>query len=155
MRIARHSYVLVDHIEHPILPSFMRAVLNEVIGPDMVGPLGAQTHARSITEPEPAAFGLFGGDFQPLAPPDPLDPLIVDDPAYRRSQHLSDLTIAIAAILAGQFDDVGGQPFLVVWPRGNAALRGSVLSEHAANPSLGQLQLGSNIVDAGPAARRA
>jgi hypothetical protein len=53
--------------------------------------------------------------------------------------------------LAGQFDDVG-QPLLVVWPSGNAALRRSVLSEHAADPPLGQLQLRSNVVDAAPLA---
>ena len=50
----------------------------------MVGMLGAQPDARSVRQPEPAALGLFGGDLQPLAPPDPLDPLVVDHPAGRR-----------------------------------------------------------------------
>ena len=36
---------LVDEVEHAILPPFVRAILDEVIGPDMVGPLGAQTVA--------------------------------------------------------------------------------------------------------------
>jgi hypothetical protein len=146
---------LVDEVEHPILSSLVGPILDEVIRPDRVGPLSAQTQARSIAQPEPASFGLSDGHLQPLAPPDPLDPLVVDDPACRRSQHLRDLPIAIAAILAGQFDDVGGQPLLVVLPLRNAALRGSVLPEHAADPPLGQLQLGSNMVDAGAAARRA
>ena len=84
----------------------------------MVRPLGAQPQARAVRQPEPAAFGLFGGDFQPLAPPDPLDPLVIDDPARCRSQQLRDLPIAIAAILPGQFDDVGGQPLFVVGPVG-------------------------------------
>jgi len=106
-------------------------------------------------EPEPAAFGLLDGDLQPLAPPDPLDPLVVDNPAGSRSQQFRDLPIAIAAKLPGQFDDVGGQSFLVVQPRGNAALRGTMLPERPAHPPLGQLQLGSNVVDAGPAAQRA
>ena len=52
----------------------MGAILDEVIRPDMVRPLGAQPQARAVRQPEPAAFGLFGGDFQPLAPPDPLVP---------------------------------------------------------------------------------
>jgi hypothetical protein len=34
-------------------------------------------------------------------------------------------------------------------------LRGSMLSEHAADPPLGQPQLGSNMINAGAAARRA
>jgi len=33
----------------------------------MVWPLGTQTDARSVGEPEPASLGLFGGNFQPLA----------------------------------------------------------------------------------------
>src|SRR5690606_22519284 len=33
---------LVDHVKHAVLPSVMSAVLDEVVGPDMVGPLGAQ-----------------------------------------------------------------------------------------------------------------
>jgi hypothetical protein len=57
--------------------------------------------------------------------------------------------------LAGKLDDVGGQPFLVVPPRGNAALGGTVLSENPTDAALGQLQLGSNVVDAGAAARGA
>lgn len=153
----RQAFVreLVDDVQHPIFPSLMGAILDEVIRPDMVRPLGAQPQARAVRQPEPAAFGLFGGDFQPLAPPDPLDPLVIDDPARCRSQQLRDLPIAIAAILPSQFDDVGGQPLLVVWPRRNAALRGSMLSEHAADPPLGQPQLGSNMINAGAAARRA
>jgi hypothetical protein len=52
-------------------------------------------------------------------------------------------------------DDVGGQSFLVVSPRRNAALRGTMLSERPTNPTLGQFQLGSNMMNAGAAARGA
>ena len=40
-------------------------------------------------------------------------------------------------------------------PAGYAALRRTVLSEHTADPSLGQFQPGSNMVDAGSATRGA
>src|SRR5271157_2174771 len=71
-------------------------------------------------------LGLFGGAPQPLAPPDPLDPLVTDDPAGGRAQHLCDLPIAKAAVPAGQLNDVGSQPLLIVWSRRNgAAGRGS------------------------------
>ncbi len=146
---------LVDHVEHPVFPALMRAILDEVVGPNMVRPLGAKTDAGSIREPQPAALGLLGGNFQPLAPPDALDPFVVDDPAGGRSQKLRDLPIAIAAIPAGEFNDVGSQPFLVISPRWNAALRRTVLSEHTADPSFGHIQLGSNMVDAGAATRGA
>ena len=59
---------LVDEVEHAILPSFVRAILDEVIGPDMVGPLGAQTDTGSVRKPDATLLGLFGGDLQPLAP---------------------------------------------------------------------------------------
>jgi hypothetical protein len=36
---------LVDHVEHAILPSIIGPVLHEVVGPDVVGPLGAQSDA--------------------------------------------------------------------------------------------------------------
>jgi hypothetical protein len=50
----------------------------------MVRPLGAKTDAGSVCEPKPAALGLFGGNFQSLAPPDPFDPFVVDEPAVDR-----------------------------------------------------------------------
>ena len=34
---------LVDDIERPIYPPIMRSILDEVVGPDMVGPLGTKT----------------------------------------------------------------------------------------------------------------
>jgi hypothetical protein len=64
----------------------MRAILNEVIGPDVVGPLGAQTDTGSVRKPDTALLGLFGGNLQPLASPDPLDPLVVEiQPAVERN----------------------------------------------------------------------
>ena len=82
-----------------------------------------------------------------------------DIPTYSaaggRSQHLCDLPIAKAAVAAGQLNDVGGQPLLVVWPPRNAPLGGPMLSKHPADPPLRQFQLASNMVDAGAAARGA
>jgi hypothetical protein len=121
----------------------------------MVRPLGAQTDTGSVRRPDAALLGLFGGDLQPLAPPDPLHALVVDDPAGGRTQHLCDLPIAKAAVPAGQLNEVGGQPLLIVGPGRNAPLGGPMLSEHPADPPLGQSQLASNMVDAGAAARGA
>jgi hypothetical protein len=36
---------LVDHIEHSILPSIVGAVLDKVVGPDMIAVLGPQPDA--------------------------------------------------------------------------------------------------------------
>lgn len=107
----------------------------------MIWPLSPQTYAGSVIEPKPASLRLFLWDLQPLAAPDAFDPLVIDDPARRRSQKLSDLPVTVAAILAGEFDDVGDQPFFIISPRRRPPLRRSVLSEHTADPPLGQLQL--------------
>lgn len=146
---------LVDDVQHSVFLAFMRAILDKVVGPDMVRPLGAKTDTGSVREPKPAALRLFGGNFQPLAPPDPFDPLVVDDPAGGRSQKLRNFPIAVAAILTGELNDVGGQPFFVISPRRYPSLRRTVLSEHTADPSLGQFQLRSNMVNAGSATRGA
>jgi hypothetical protein len=98
---------------------------------------------------------LFGWNLQPLAPPDSLDPFVIDDSAGSRSRQFRDLAVAVAAILTPEFDDVGGQPFLVLSPRRNAALRQTILSEHAPNPALGHIQLGSSLADAGAGTRGA
>jgi hypothetical protein len=83
------------------------AILDEVIGPDMIAMLRAQPNARSVGQPEPAALGLLMGNLRPLALPDTLDPLVVDCPA-RLTQQFGDLAIAIAAVLSSKLDNIGG-----------------------------------------------
>ena len=115
----------------------------------------AQTDAGSVRKPDATLLGLFGGNLQPLAPPDPFYPFVVDDPATGRPQKLCDLSITIAAVLAGEFDNIGGQPIFVFSPLWNTALRRTMLSEHTADASLGQLQFGSNMINACSATRGA
>ena len=116
---------------------------------------GLKPDARAISQPKPAALGLFGGNLQPLSPPDPLDPLVVDEPARRRPQQLRDLAIAVAAVLPGKFDDVGRQPLLVVTALRRLALRRAMLAERRTGTTLGDLELAPNMLDAGTATRRA
>ena len=115
-----------------IFPSLMGAILDEVIRPDMVRPLGAQPQARAVRQPEPAAFGLFLLGLSAPRAARSLDPLVIDDRARCRSQQLRDLPIAIAAISPSSVRHVAVSRLLVVCPRRNAASRGSTLSEHAA-----------------------
>ena len=68
---------LVQDVEHAEGPAVMGPVMHEVIGPDMVRPLGAQPDAGSVVEPEPAPLRLLAGHLQPLAPPQALDSLVV------------------------------------------------------------------------------
>jgi len=129
-------------------------ILDEVIGPDMIALLRPQPDARSVGQPEPAALGLFMGDLQPLALPDTLDPLVVDCPA-RLAQQRSDLAIAIAAVLPGKLDNIGGETLLVVTTAQDLALRRAMLPERRAGATLGDMQLRSDLLNAGTATRGA
>jgi hypothetical protein len=131
------------------------AILDEVVGPDVARALGPQPDTRSVRQPEPAALGLLLGNLQPLAAPDPLDPLVVDDPARGRSQQLRDLAVAVAAVPPRELDDVGREPFLVVPAPRKLALRRAVLAESRAGAALGDLELVSDVLDAGAATRGA
>jgi metal transporter CNNM len=58
----------VDHVEHPVLPPIVSAILDEVIGPDVIGTLRPQTDTGTIIEPQPPSLPRFGclvGTFSP------------------------------------------------------------------------------------------
>jgi hypothetical protein len=97
---------------------------------------------------------LPGGNLQPLASPDPLDPLVVDEPAGP-AQQLGDLAIAVAAILAGQLDGVGRQPLFIVTALRYLTLRRAMLAERRTGAALGDGELPSNMLNAGAATRGA
>jgi len=132
----------------------MSAVLDEVVGPDVIAVLGPEPDTGAVAQPEATALRLPGGNLQPLASPDPLDPLVVDEPAGP-AQQLGDLAIAIAAILAGQLDDVGGQPLFIVTASRDLALCRAMLAERRTGATLGDRQLPSNMLNAGAATRGA
>jgi hypothetical protein len=117
----------------------------------MVGPLCSQADAGSVAKPEAASLRLLLRHFQPLPSPDPLDPLVIDDPAGLRAQEFCDLAVAVAAVLAGEINEVGRESGLIVSTLRNAPLRRAMLSEYTADPALGQLQGRSHVRNAGAA----
>ena len=145
---------LVDDVEHAELAPIMGTLLDEIVGPDVIGALCSEPDARSVIHPQASALRLPGGDLQPLASPDPLDPLVVNQPAGP-AQQLGDLAIAIAAILPGQLDDVVRQPILIVTAPRDLALRRTVLPERRTGTALRNRQHASNMLDAGAATRGA
>ena len=146
---------LVDEVEHAVLPSIVSAILDEVVGPDVVRVFGPQPEAGPVRQPEPATLGLLGWDLQPLAPPDPLDTFVVDHPARGGAQQPGDFAVAVAAVPAREFDDVGREPFLVVPAPRELALRRAMLAERGAGAALGDLKLVADVLDAGAATRGA
>jgi hypothetical protein len=143
-----HAFMaeLVDDVEHSELPSVMGAVLNEIVGPDVVTVFRPQPDARPVGEPEAPVPGLFGGDLQTLPPPQALDAFVVDLPP-RSTQELRDLAIAVAAVLSRQDDHVGSQPLLVFRAPRHLALRRAMLPERRTSATLGHLQHQPNMVD--------
>ena len=91
------------------------------------------------------------GDLQSLPLPDPLDPFVVDDPA-RLLEQTGDLAIAVAAVLPGQGDEVGGQSFFVGTAPRHLALRRAVLPERRASTALGDMHDFFDVLDTGAAA---
>ena len=91
---------------------------------------------------------------QPFTSPDPLDPLVVHQPAGV-SQQGCDLAIAIAAVLAGKFDDIGRQPLFVITALRRLALRRAMLTERRASATLGDVKLTSDMLNTATATRRA
>src|SRR5262245_37611934 len=90
------------------------------------------------------------GDLQPLALPDTLDPLVVDCPA-RLAQQCGDLAIAITAVLPGKLDNIGGETLLILTTARDLALRRAMLLEHRTGAMLGDMQLRSDLLNAGTA----
>ena len=71
LQLARHPdrqalmRELVQDVKHAILPSIMRAVLDEVVGPHVIAMLGPQAmHEPSVNHRRPR-FGCFWGTFSP------------------------------------------------------------------------------------------
>jgi hypothetical protein len=120
----------------------------------MIALLRAQPNARSVGQPEPAALGLLRWDLQPLASPDTLDPLVVDYPA-RLPQQSGDLAIAVAAVLPGKLDNIGRETLLVVTTTRDLALCRAMLPERRTGATLGDMQLRSDLLNAGAATRGA
>jgi len=145
---------LVDDVQHPVLPPVMGPILDKVVGPDVIAIFRPQPDARSVMQPQTTAFGLLLGNLQPLAPPEALNPLVIDQPA-RIPQQRRDLAVAIAAIETGEFNDVGGQPLLVFRAPRHLTLRRAMLAERRTSAALGDMHDFYNLLDTGAAARGA
>jgi hypothetical protein len=58
-----------------------------------------------------------------------------------------DLAIAVAAVLTGKLNDIGGQTFFVISPRWRLPLRRTMLAERRTGTALGDVKLTSNMLD--------
>ena len=97
-----------------------------------------------------AFLWLFLWDFQPLSPPDALNPLGVHRPACM-AQEGGDPPVAVAAVGLGQLDDVSGQRRLIITCAGLLALSRAVLAEDLAGPTFRNVVLGLHLLNASAA----
>ena len=74
---------LVDYSQHAEFAPILSAIFDKIIGPDMSGTLGSKADTGSVIQPEPPALWLSLWHFQPLAPPDAVNPFQVYLPALR------------------------------------------------------------------------
>lgn len=116
-----------------------------------IGALRPQADARPVVQPEPFLLRLPLRDLQPLPPPNPFHPLHVHRPAGIPKQR-RDAVVAVASILAGERDDVGGQRFFIGPPARHLSLCGAMLTQDTAGEALRHLELLPNVLDAGAAA---
>ena len=121
--------------------------MHEVVGPDVVRPLGTQPDAGAVVQPEPTPLRLFAGHLQPLASPQALDPLVVDLPAGVPQQGRNP-PIAVTTVPAGQFDHVRDQAVLVVTAARGTTLGRAMLTQHPAGTAPRGPEPVTNMVDA-------
>ena len=145
---------LVNDRQHTESPTVLSLILDEIIAPDMAGALRSKTDARSVIQPEAAAFRLFLRHFQPFPPPDAIDPLEVRPPAFDAKQR-GDPAIAVAAVSRRQTDDRRGQRLLIIADDRPPALRRTRLADHGASTALRDINPGAHMLDTVPAAGRA
>lgn len=145
--------VFINDVEHPKSPTVMRPVMHEIIRPDVVRPLGAQPYARAIIQPEPLALWLLRRNLQPRTSPDPFDTLVVDT-AAGAPQQFRDPAMAIATVVTGQSDVVGGQPLLIFPTARRLTLCRTVLAEHPTEPALRNAKQTPDMFDTCPSCQR-
>jgi len=68
---------------------------------------------------------------------------------------LGDLAMAITAVLPGKLDNIGCETLLVVTAARDLALRRAMLPERRTGATLGDMQLRSDLLNAGTATRGA
>ena len=135
-------------------PAVLRPFVDEVVGPDVVRPLGSAPRAGAVRGPESPPPRGFAGHAQPLLTPQPLHPLVVH-PSALGPQRGRDAPVAVTAEAAGQGDDPGDQGGLVRRHPGGVPLRAARLGEDPTGPTLRDDQRGPRVRDRLAPARRA
>lgn len=114
----------------------MRALLDEIISPDMMTPAWPKPDAGTVIEPKPTALGLPCRHLQSFPSPDPRHTLGIHMPALSTQQR-RDPAIAITPKLAGKIDDGFGERCFVVGDLSNMSLGRTRLAKNMTGSTFG------------------
>jgi len=110
----RFAGIFVENGQHLVGSTVTQLVVDKVDRPDMVWIKRSQADNRRIVMIKSLAAFMPMRQLQAFFTPDPLDFLVIDDPAFG-SQELTHLPVPVAAVLFGEPDQ--GQTQVVFMPR--------------------------------------
>ena len=143
--------VFIDDVQCPIGSPVSSAILDEVIGPDMVRTFRLEAHARTIVQPELPLLFCFCGTFSPSRRRSTRLWFTCQPALFGKPVH----AITIAAIFVGQFYDIVSQPLFISTALRNLSLCRTVLPQGAAGTTLRHIQLLPYMIDALATTRKA
>src|SRR5215211_2701402 len=143
--------VLIHHWHHLQTSALLGQVHNEVVTPHVVFVLSPPLRAPVLglaQDREVLPFVLLLGYFESFLSPQPMHPLLVEQPTFS-PQQCPHLTVAVAGILPRELYHPLGQPAIPLRLAAHVALARSGLADHPARPTLGDPQLLPNVLDGG------
>lgn len=127
--------IFIDNRQHPERLAVVRAILDEVIAPNMVLPGWPKPDTRSVIQPKPSPLRLPARHLQPLTSPNALHTTKAHSPALQAKQ-TPDPTIAVATIHPGQCDDGLREICVIVTPTLLVSLGRAVLTDDTTSTTL-------------------
>jgi hypothetical protein len=129
---------LIDQGHQPNTPAIMGRGLDKVEAPDVVGPFRSKPDTGSVIELKTRPLRLFLRYFQPLTPPNALNPVLAH---YHATvvEHGRHPAVAVTAIVRCNQDNVPGQFILVGLQRRNVSLRPTWLPDNPAGVAFAQV----------------
>ena len=79
--LRNNARIFINQRQYPYPSPILGSVADKVIAPYVVAPLRPQPYTGTVVQPQPSSRPLLLRHFQPLSPPDPLDPILTHLPA--------------------------------------------------------------------------
>lgn len=126
--------VFIHHSQQFQWSPILGAVHHEVIRPHMIQIERALSETQAICHPQPRSFGLLLRHLESFLPPDSLDALVGDSPAFLLEEG-RDPSVPIPPIFTSQREDPRPHGVLLVGAHGPILLRGPAWPHDATRPA--------------------